>query len=175
MKSDSTRPPLPVCASRHSWEREKGSAGCWWAHYSQFCLSGRLKGDFHLTALTAEPGLMGSAVQRVEEENPCVQIFYPSQQFPSPSLTYFLTLPTSFQIPRFEIQGSANYFDNEELLIFHGDRCSSGCISVSVAGFSQQVHIDWYQSQDFFFSVFCFSYSVKWWRLPGVFASRSFL
>lgn len=83
---------LPMAAD------ERG-VGRWWAHYGGLRLSGWLKGDFHLTALTAEPGLMGSAVQRVEAENPCVETFYPSQQIPPLSLTYFLSLPTYFQMP----------------------------------------------------------------------------
>lgn len=163
IQRSSSQPPLPACASRQRWERENGGVGCWWAHYCGLWLSGRLRGDFHLTALTAESGLMGSAVQRVEEENPCVQIFYPSQQFPPPSLTYFLPLPTSLQIPWSKSRETQNYFENEELLIFHADRCSSGCISLSVVSFSRQMHIDWYQSQhSLLFSVF-----LNLWRDGG--------
>ena len=131
-KSDSTEAPLRRCANRQSWEGEEGGVSCWWAHYGCFCLSGRLWGDFHLTA---ESGLMGSAEQWDEEENPCADIL--PQHFPSPSLTDFLSLPSQSQIPWSKSRETIfiKLFWNELIWIFHCDGCSSGCISVSAACF----------------------------------------
>lgn len=114
---------------------EKGGTGCWWAHYGGFWLSGRLKGNFHLTAPTAEPCLMGSTVQQAEEENPCVQLFLP---FSAVCSSIFSLFPF-YDNFRVEIQG--NYFKDVEMLIFH--HLSSGCISAALASISQHMRIDW--------------------------------
>lgn len=65
---------FPACAGREGKHLLLMSL-LWWV-----LLSGRLWGDFHLTALTAEPGLMGLAVQQVEDKH-WVPIFDPPQQF----------------------------------------------------------------------------------------------
>lgn len=74
--------PACQCQQTKLGETERKEAVSFrWTYYGGFWLSGWLKGDSHLTAMTAVPGLMGSAVQWAEEANPRVQIFHPLSSF----------------------------------------------------------------------------------------------
>lgn len=75
-------------------------------------LSGRLKDDLRLTAPTAEPRLMGLAVWRAEEENPCVHMYIlpPLSSFPLPSLTYFSVSSNFFPDTLITTQGNSKLF-----------------------------------------------------------------